>query len=220
MKNNSERIADDLKIKSIMKLKKQAYQNSILFLIVSISLIVTLNACGKDEQSKLETFQKGKKEYTSRNLEKAAEFFRQVVSEDKEFLPAQIMLGKSLFFLGKMEESEEVFQKGLTRFPGNSTIRFWIARIHMLQEGKTNEAKQELEYILETEETFFDAHYYLAKIYEKEGMLKEALIEYNRAKMIKIGFDKIHRDLGKLYDVAGLHEKAALEKGLLLEKAE
>lgn len=90
----------------------------------------------------------------------------------------------------------------------------------MLQEGKTKEAKQELEYILETEETFFDAHYYLAKIYEKEGMLKEALVEYNRAKMIKIGFDKIHRDLGKLYDVAGLHEKAALEKGLLIEKAE
>lgn len=61
MKNNFEGITNDLKIKSIMRLKKQAYHGLILFSIVSTSLILTLNACGKDEQSKLETFQKGKR---------------------------------------------------------------------------------------------------------------------------------------------------------------
>lgn len=61
MKNNFKGIAKNLKIESsIMRLQKQAYRGSILFLIVSISLIATLNACGRDEQSKLETFQKEK----------------------------------------------------------------------------------------------------------------------------------------------------------------
>ncbi|MDV6234460.1 tetratricopeptide repeat protein [Leptospira ellisii] len=219
MKSNPARITNKTKTMIDMKIKYGKLRLFTLPICFSI-LFSSVLFCKKDEQVVLETFQKGKKEYVSRNLEKAADFFQQVTEEDKDFLPGYIMLGKSHFFLGHLKESEETFQKGLSKFPGNSTIRFWLARIHMLQEGKLEEAKKELEFILETEESFFDAHYYLGKIYEKEGMLKEALIEYNRAKMIKIGFDKIHRDLGKLYEVAGLPEKAALEKSLLVEKAE
>lgn len=212
MKNSSLRILN--KSNTITR----ALKNFIAPACCISIILIQINSCKKDEHAILEIFQKGKKEYVSRNLDKAAEFFKQTLDEGKDFLPAYIMLGKSYFFLGRFEESEAILQKGLSKFPGNSTLHFWIARIHMLQEGKSTDAKRELESILETEESFFDAHYYLAKIYEKEGMLKEALLEYNRAKMIKIGFEKIHRDLGKLYEVAGLPEKAAIEKSLSNEQ--
>ncbi|WP_010413798.1 tetratricopeptide repeat protein [Leptospira inadai] len=174
-------------------------------------------SCKADEATVLQLFQEGKKAYINRELQKSSEFFTNVIDTDSSFLPAYIMLGKTFYFQGKMRESETILSKGLDRFPGNATLRFWRARVYLAEGGKNELAKRELEAVLESDENQFEAHYYLAKILESEGKIREALLEYNRAKYIKIGFDKIHRDLGKLYEEVGLPEKAAIERNSLAE---
>lgn len=163
--------------------------------------------CGSKEKA-IELFTQGKLEYSKKNLKGASDFFEQSLKQDSGFLPGYIMLGKTYYFNGEFEKAEKTFKTSISKFPGNSASRFWLARIYLLDDTKIAEAKNELDLILQGDDTYFEAHYYLAKLYEKEGKVKEALLEYNKAKLIKHGFEKIHRDLGKLYERSGFKDRA------------
>jgi len=170
-------------------------------------LVGHIFGCGSPEEA-LELFQKGKKEYLKKNLNKAELLFKQTLEKDSRLLSAHIMLGKTYFYMKKYGEAEKAFARGIEKFPGNSAVHYWLARIYLLDSKKSSQAKSLLMKTILLNEYNFHAHHLLAKMYEREGKIKEALIEYNRAKLIKKGFDQIHRDLGQLYKQAGFPRRA------------
>jgi len=190
-----------------------------IFIVSLLSvLFFVFFGCNSNEQA-LEVFSQGKLEYAKKNLVGAAELFEESISHDSDFLPAYIMLGKSYYFNGEFEKAEKTFKKSIEKFPGNSTSRFWLGRIYLLDDSKLADAKNEFNMILQGDDTYFEAHYYLAKLYEKEGKIKEALLEYNKAKLIKQGFEKIHRDLGKLYERSGFKDRAEEELSQITKRS-
>lgn len=194
-------------IKEDIKFNKYNLSISIFLLIFTFSLFGCKN---RSPEQALENYSKGKLEYEKRKLAEAATFFESAIDFDSNLLPGYIMLGKTHYFNGDFKKSEEILMKGLTKFPGNATCHFWLARIFIAND-EDDKALAHLNSILEADDTYFEANYYLAKLLEKQGKVKDALIQYNRAKFIKYGFDKIHRDLSSLYLKAGFKERAERE---------
>jgi tetratricopeptide (TPR) repeat protein len=57
------------------------------------------------------------------------------------FSPASVLMGKALFFQGRIEEAEDVWKGTLDRRPWNQEARKWLARLY-LQEDQGKEAEQ------------------------------------------------------------------------------
>lgn len=178
----------------------------IFYTLVFLSQVLFLN-CNSQEEA-MKHYITGKKEFSDQKLDLAKEEFFQAVNKDPNLLSAYIMLGKTLYYTGEFNESISILNKGKQKFPGNSAIDYWLAKNFLATDTDYTKAKEHLISILEADDLHFEAYYYLAKIYEKEGNIKEALLFYNKAKIVKRSFDKIHKDLGNLYLKAGLIERA------------
>ncbi|MBM9592390.1 hypothetical protein JWG41_18245 [Leptospira sp. 201903075] len=181
--------------------------SNIQILFVYFLLMTSVLFC-KSEESANEHFQIGKKEFLDKNLEKAKLEFQTSVDENPDLISAYIMLGKTLYYMGDFNGSLEILKKAKGKFPENPSIDFWISKNYLVVESDLTKAKEHLLNILELDNLHFEAYYHLAKISEREGNIKEALLYYNKAKMIKKSFDKIHKDLGNLYLKAGMIERA------------
>ncbi|TGL17930.1 hypothetical protein EHQ46_15860 [Leptospira yanagawae] len=189
-----------------MKNKKRT--NSImLFLVLFFVSLIQFSNCNSAESAN-DHFQNGKREFLEKNLEKAKLEFQIAVDENPKSISSYIMLGKTLYYLGDFQGSLDILRKAKSKFPENPTIDFWISKNYLVVETDLSKAKEHLLNILELDDLHFEAYYYLAKINEKEGNIKEALLYYNKAKMIKKSFEKVHKDLGNLYLKAGMIERA------------
>ncbi|WP_243393351.1 tetratricopeptide repeat protein [Leptospira perolatii] len=156
----------------------------------------------------MEQYATGSKAYADRNLKVAIERFEEAVAKDDSLISPRIMLGKSYYYSGKFEEAQKVFEELIEDFPGNSGSYVWLGRIQMNHSSTMDLAKKNLLFAIQSDDTQIDAHYYLAKVYEQEGNVKDALLEYNKALGIRTKFDRIHRDLGELYKKAGFEDRA------------
>ena len=59
----------------------------------------------------------------------------------ESFAPASVLMGKALFFQGRIEEAEDVWKSTLDRCPWNQEARKWLARLY-LQEDQGKKAEQ------------------------------------------------------------------------------
>jgi tetratricopeptide (TPR) repeat protein len=177
--------------------------------IICISLII-LSSCSKNEEA-IEHFNKGKQAYSKQVLDSAIEEFETSVNLDSDLLPARIMLGKSHYFKGNFEDAEKIFLDTSKKFPGNALCLHWLGKIKITNLESFDEAKGFFLQSVQLDDSNFNNNYYLAKIYEKEGKLKEALIEYNKALLIKNDFNKVHTDLSNLYSKMGEQNRAEQE---------
>ncbi|WP_411821505.1 tetratricopeptide repeat protein [Leptospira sp. 'Mane'] len=182
------------------------YQKTKLIIFVLIGIL----HCSNQEEA-LEHYQKGKEAYAKKMLEQAIEEFREASKQDKTLLAAKIMLGKSLYYNGDTEGAKEVFEETSESFPGNSLCFHWLGKIYLLNLSQFDQAKENFLQSIQLEDSNAENYYYLAKVYEKEGKWKEALLEYNKALILKKSFEKIHKDLGNLYLKAGEKERARLQ---------
>lgn len=169
--------------------------------------ILILISCNSEDRAS-NHFQNGKKEFLEKNLEKAKIEFQSSLDDNPNSISAYIMLGKTLYYLGDFQSSLEILKQAKSKFPENPTIDFWISKNYLVVESDLSKAKEHLLNILELDDLHFEAYYYLAKISEREGNIKEALLYYNKAKMIKKSFEKVHKDLGNLYLKAGMIDRA------------
>lgn len=188
-------------------LNRKRNRSSLLFLYLVFGFQIQFSNCNSAESAN-NHYQNGKKEFLEKNLEKAKVEFQTAVDENPNAISAYIMLGKTLYYLGDFKGSLEILNEGKRKFPENPTLDFWISKNYLVVEADLNKAKEHLLNILELDDLHFEAYYYLAKINEKEGNIKEALLYYNKAKMIKKSFEKVHKDLGNLYLKAGMIERA------------
>jgi tetratricopeptide (TPR) repeat protein len=191
--------------------------NYVRILTLALFIFLFSQNCGDSKNSE-ENYKLGLIEYNKKNLEKAETFFNEALDKDKENIALYIVLGKTYYFMGKFEESINVLKSGLDKFPENSTLNFWLARNYMLYKKHEDEAYMLFVRILEIDDSHFESYYYLGKLQESKGQIKEALINYNRAKLIKYNFDKIHKDLGNLYDKSGLKDRAKEELDSVIRK--
>jgi len=168
----------------------------------------------------MDHLKKGNAHYTAQKLEEAIQEYDQSLSRDSTLFPARLMKGKAYFFLGKKELAQTTFEDAVKDFPGNPACHYWLGRIYLMDDARLKDAETNLRLATEYDDSQFNAHYYLAKIYEKQGKVREALVEYNRARLIKTGFDKIHRELGNLYLKAGLQDRAREEFAQVPQGAE
>lgn len=191
---------------------------------VATTLLVVLAAAAgtscKNRDQGMEHLKKGNAHYAAQKLEEAIKEYDESLAKDSTLFPARLMKGKAYFFLGKKDEAQRTFEQAAKDFPGSPACHYWLGRIYLLDETKLKEAESNLRIATEYDDSQFNAHYYLGKIYEKQGKVREALVEYNRARLIKSGFDKIHRELGNLYQKAGLQDRAREEFAQLPQGAE
>lgn len=180
-----------------------------LFAILAVWAV----CCGGNSEQALELYTQGKKAYAERKLDAAAQLFTQAIAADGDFVPGRIMLGKTHFYAGEFEKAEAVLKDLAADHPGNATAHFWLGRLYLTMEGRVADAQRHLQQTVQLDENHFNAHFYLAKTYEQQNKVKEALIEYNRATVIKRDFDKIHRALADLYRRSGFPERAVRELG-------
>ncbi len=172
------------------------------------------STCARGDSAKsLEHFRKGKLAYGQRKLALAAGEFAKAAEADGTLLAARIMRGKAEFYQGKFKEAAGTFEGVHDDFPGNAAAHYWLGRTYLQIAGKNKEARKHLLKAVSFNDSYFNAHYYLGVLYERDGKIKEALIEYRRATLIKKDFDRIHRRLAGLYKRAGFPERAAAELG-------
>lgn len=164
-----------------------------LLLLTFLASSLAASGC-KNRDEAMDHLKKGNAHYTAQKLEEAIKEYDQSLSRDSTLFPARLMKGKAYFFLGKKDQAQSTFEDAVKDFPGNPACHYWLGRIYLLDDSRLKDAEANLRLATEYDDSQFNAHYYLAKIYEKQGKVREALVEYNRARLIKSGFDKIHRD--------------------------
>ncbi|MBM9547853.1 tetratricopeptide repeat protein [Leptospira sp. 201903074] len=167
-----------------------------------ILLFLVLNC--KNREDAISLYAKGVDFYSKKSLEKALVEFSGAVKADNSFVSARLMKGKTEYYLGKHENAAETFQDILDDFPGNATSLTWLGKIYMLDSSKRDDAKQKLSLAIQLDDNQIDAHYYLGKLFEQEGNVKDALIQYSHGIEIAKRSDKIKRDLNEIYRNAGL----------------
>ncbi|TGN19793.1 tetratricopeptide repeat protein [Leptospira idonii] len=178
------------------------YKKLIQFVLLS-AFIFSSFYC-KDKDKAIDHYAKGIEYYSKKKLEKAIIEFSEAASADSSFLPPRLMKGKSEYYLGKYEDALKTFQTIESDYPGNAASLTWIGKIYMLSSDKRTEAKKYLTLAVQYDDNQIDSHYYLGKLFEQEGNVKDALIQYNHGIEISKRVDKIKRDLVEIYKNAGL----------------
>jgi tetratricopeptide (TPR) repeat protein len=89
-------------------------------------------------------------------------------------------LAEELRRLGENEEAVGVCRAGLTHHPGNLTARVTLGRA-LIELGRLEEAFTELTFVLDAAPGNLPAIRALAEIYQRRGMMSEALVHYRRA---------------------------------------
>ncbi|MCG6146448.1 tetratricopeptide repeat protein [Leptospira bandrabouensis] len=176
------------------------------YLLLFALLFLVLNC--KNREDAVASYAKGVDFYAKKSLEKALVEFSNAVKADSSFVSARLMKGKTEYYLGKHENAAETFQDILDDFPGNASSLTWLGKIYMLDSSKRDDAKQKLSHAIQLDDNQIDAHYYLGKLFEQEGNVKDALIQYSHGIEIAKRSDKIKRDLNEIYRNAGLSNVA------------
>ncbi|MCT8335686.1 tetratricopeptide repeat protein [Leptospira sp. 85282-16] len=176
------------------------------YLLLFALLFLVLNC--KNREDAVSSYAKGVDFYAKKSLEKALVEFSNAVKADSSFVSARLMKGKTEYYLGKHENATETFQDILDDFPGNASSLTWLGKIYMLDSSKRDDAKQKLSQAIQLDDNQIDAHYYLGKLFEQEGNVKDALIQYSHGIEIAKRSDKIKRDLNEIYRNAGLSNVA------------
>ncbi|TGL64329.1 hypothetical protein EHQ64_02420 [Leptospira sarikeiensis] len=178
--------------------------------IIMAVLLISMTSCSSKEES-LKYYSIGLKAYSEKNLKIAIENFEKAIDQDKKNISARNMLGKSYYYSQRFEDSKKVFDDIVDDFPGNASAHVWSARILMYENPtpeKVKEAKEKLLYAIQLDDANPDAHYHLAKLYEYEGNVVNALLEYNSALKLGSQISRIHKDLATLYKKAGMEDRA------------
>lgn len=171
-------------------------------IFTSIVLLMVVQCSQKEEA--ISFYKKGIEYYSKKSLEKAIIEFESAISADKDFVSARLMKGKSEYYLGKHEDSRSTFESITKDFPGNAAALTWLGKISMLDSAKRSEAKEYLSQAVQLDDNQIDSHYYLGKLFEQEGNVKDALIQYNQAIEISKRVEKVKRDLSEIYKNAGV----------------
>ena len=174
-----------------------------------------LLSCSAKEitDAELGQYGRGKAAYLRGELAAAEKAFRALSEEAPQFYQAGLMLGKTLFFLERPEESAEVLGQVVRGHPCYSEAHIWLIRA-LLGLGETEEtvkAEKQLDALLS-----YDPHdprllHLKATVLEERGDIPGALTYLKLSVSAREEYARISLDLARLYYRLGL-DGPALEE--------
>lgn len=175
---------------------------------------MAVSACapGRPTEELAAQYLEAKGAYAAGDLAGAEGRLAAILSRDRRFHQADFLLGKVLFFEGRLEESRRVFERLRRRHPQYNEAEIWLVRV-LAQQGKTAEAVRAVEHLLS-----FDAAD--PRLLSLRGSLAleqddlQAALEFFRA---AAGFGdelaRAHLEMARLYHQFGLAGRAREELG-------
>ena len=183
-----------------------------LLILFSISLILfQTSGCSSPATTvspkALGLFQKGKAAYLKRDLKSAKIFFENALKEETGFVNAQVMLGKTLFFMGKVKQAGEHLGKAIKAAIFHVEALYYMARIALLAKKPANAAAY-LEKILEVDPVNARANFALGSIHADKKNYKKAFFHYNAALAEESMLARVRYSYAARLAAAGLKNRA------------
>lgn len=179
-----------------------------MFIIVAL---VFLSGCAKNtgfvENEKAEfLYNKAVVSYLKGDLASSEKEFTDIVQKFPGYAPAEIMLGKTLYFANKMTEAEKHFLASLRTSP-NIISYIWLSKIAF------NHKKDKLgyEYISKALALDFSnplTHFELGKYYKRIGKMEKAVYHFNYAISYEDMYPEMKWELASLYSDIGAKDLA------------
>jgi tetratricopeptide (TPR) repeat protein len=130
---------------------------------------------------------------------------RRRVREDPASL-AFAQLAEQLRRTGNTDEAVGVCRAGLVHHPANLTARVTLGRA-LVELGRLDEAFTELTFVLDATPGNLAAIRALAEIYQRRGMISEALVHYRRALQLAQHDRDLAHTVGEIEQNAAQHRK-------------
>lgn len=165
-----------------------------------------------------ELFEKAAEAEKAKNLDKAVQLLKELVTSDSTDFMAWAKLGSIYFDQGKYSEAESAFRKAIDAKPEYTPAIINLGRVYLIQK-RVDAAIQILEKATQNEPTAARAFQLLGEAYllARKGTLGvKALNEAIR--LDPVGMAECHLLIARLYDLAGAKQLASREYRLFLEK--
>jgi tetratricopeptide (TPR) repeat protein len=135
--------------------------------------------------------------------DEAFEQFKAVVELNPYEMQSQCLIGKYLYWRGKLPEALAQFNKviTLTNEPGPLAVAYAGMGMVYSDMGEQAKARQSFEHSLEFNRDDPNAYYGLGRLAEKDGRLEEAIFDYSRVVALAPSGPSYQR-LGHVYELA------------------
>jgi len=161
----------------------------------------------KKEFKKIQNF------FAAGEYEKVIEKTKVLLKKDNSQVPFYNLIGLSYRQLGKNDLAEDIFKKGLKKFPNNISILSNIGALYRVL-GRYEEAEENLTRALKQNEKSFIALCNLANVKRERNQNDEAIELYEKAYKINNNNETILKNLAGAYQIGNKFEQS---KKLLLE---
>lgn len=132
--------------------------------------------------------------YTQQKVfDKAMEQWEQYVEITHQAPAAYANLGYCSELAGQPQQAESAYQKGIARDPKNMACRVNYG-LMLARHGRTAEAMVQLQAVL----TPAEVHYNLASVYEQQGRIEQAKMEYRKALSLEPRMSDAQQRLARL----------------------
>jgi len=140
-------------------------------------------------------------------LKEAAEYYRQTLILQPDYIEAHYNLGVTLYDLGRLEEAAASFSRAITLQPAYAEAHCNLANIFMTQ-GRLDEAVGSYRKALSLKPDYTDAHYNLGVSLLARGKTEEAAASFQQALSLEPDFAEAHCNLGIASKELGLMDDA------------
>tara|TARA_E500000178_G_C16992149_1_gene741364 strand:- start:33 stop:1574 length:1542 start_codon:yes stop_codon:yes gene_type:complete len=161
----------------------------------------------KKEFKKIQNF------FAAGEYEKVIEKTKVLLKKDNSQVPFYNLIGLSYRQLGKNDLAEDIFKKGLKKFPNNISILSNIGALYRVL-GRYEEAEENLTRALKQNEKSFIALCNLANVKRERNQNDDAIELYEKAYKINNNNETILKNLAGAYQIGNKFEQS---KKLLLE---
>ncbi|MDH5654275.1 MAG: hypothetical protein OEZ34_00060 [Spirochaetia bacterium] len=187
---------------------------------LSALLLFPLEKNLKNKQIKMQ-FQDVSVLYYRRQFKEAAQKSRSFLKKYPEHLEGTVLYAKIKFFTRDFSHAEAILKDYIKCFGESPYLLMWLGNILSVQRDRMDDALLYYRSILNHDPDNHSAHYRIGKIYEQKGMLRKALIEYQKASAFEAELLRIHESSAKLCKKLKLKEREALhlKKAELFQKA-
>ncbi len=171
-------------------------------------------ACGTQtytpEENKKETFLFNKAiiYYLRKDFGQSEKGFQEIVQKYPDYTPAYIMLGKSYFFMNRLQDSEKYFKESINKSP-NVDSYIWLSKI-AIANTNLNLSFTYLNKALELDLSSPLTHYELGKYYRMIGQYEKAVYHLNYAISYEDIYPEMKSELASLYMDLGAKDKASM----------
>jgi len=118
-----------------------------------------------------------------------------------------IPLAESYYYVNRLKEAEEIFQKALGFSPDDPAALFGLGRV-LFHQKRLKEAQELFEKAATINTAFSGNFIFLAEIAREMGNLKEAILSYRRALQLDSQQAELIFLLGEAYQASGMFEDA------------